>query len=44
LLANIYLDALDQELARRGLSFCRYADEVAVFVRSGRSGERVWRA
>ena len=41
LLANIYLDALDQELARRGLSFCRYADDVAVFVRSARSGERV---
>ena len=26
LLANIYLDALDQELTRRGHSFCRYAD------------------
>jgi group II intron reverse transcriptase/maturase len=29
LLANIYLDALDQELERRGHSFCRYADDCA---------------
>ena len=27
LLANIYLDALDQELERRGLAFSRYADD-----------------
>jgi retron-type reverse transcriptase len=27
LLANIYLDALDKELDKRGLSFCRYADD-----------------
>ena len=41
LLANLYLDALDQELAQRGVSFCRYADDVAIFVRSQRSGERI---
>jgi group II intron reverse transcriptase/maturase len=41
LLANIYLDALDHERERRGLSFCRYADDVAIFVASERSGERV---
>lgn len=41
LLSNLYLDGLDQELERRGLSFCRYADDVAVFVSSERSGERV---
>jgi group II intron reverse transcriptase/maturase len=41
LLANIYLDALDKELERRGLSFCRYADDVAIFVSSERSGERI---
>ena len=29
LLANIYLDALDQELERRGHRFCRYADDCA---------------
>ena len=27
LLANIYLDALDQELEKRGLAFSRYADD-----------------
>ena len=32
LLANITLDALDRELERRTLSFCRYADDVAIFV------------
>lgn len=41
LLANIYLDALDQELMRRGLSFVRYADDVAIHVRSQRSAERI---
>ena len=30
LLANIYLDALDQELERRGLTFSRYADDCNV--------------
>jgi RNA-directed DNA polymerase len=29
LLANIYLDALDRELERRGHRFCRYADDCA---------------
>jgi group II intron reverse transcriptase/maturase len=29
LLANIYLDALDKELERRGHWFCRYADDCA---------------
>jgi RNA-directed DNA polymerase len=41
LLANIYLDALDKELEQRGLSFCRYADDVAIFVSSERSGKRI---
>lgn len=41
LLANLYLDALDKELERRGLSFCRYADDVMIFVASERSAERV---
>jgi len=41
LLANIYLDALDKELERRGLSFCRYADDIVIFVSSERSGERI---
>jgi len=41
LLANIYLDVLDQELERRGLAFSRYADDCNIYVRSERSAERV---
>jgi RNA-directed DNA polymerase len=41
LLANIYLDALDQELERRGLAFCRYADDCNIYVSSPRAAERV---
>lgn len=41
LLANIYLHALDQELERRGLAFCRYADDCNVYVSSERAAQRV---
>ncbi len=41
LLSNIVLDELDWELDRRGLHFVRYADDLQVFVRSVRAGERV---
>ena len=41
LLANILLDELDKELERRGLAFCRYADDCNIYVRSQRAGERV---
>ena len=41
LLSNIVLDELDEELARRGLRFVRYADDFSVFVRSERAGQRV---
>ncbi len=41
LLSNILLDDLDQELARRGHHFCRYADDCTIYVRTQRSGERV---
>ena len=41
LLANIYLDALDQELTRRGLAFCRYADDCNIYGSSLRAAERV---
>lgn len=41
ILANIYLDGLDRELESRGLSFCRYADDIVVFVSSERSAQRV---
>ena len=32
---------MDKELERRGVSYCRYADDIAAFVSSERSGERV---
>lgn len=41
LLANIYLDPLDKELERRGVSFVRYADDVAIYVASERSAGRI---
>ena len=41
LLANIYLHPLDEELERRGLSFVRYADDMAIYVSSERSAQRV---
>ena len=41
LLANIYLDALDEELTKRGLAFCRYADDCNIYVGSQRAAERV---
>lgn len=41
LLSNILLDELDQELERRGHAFCRYADDVQIYMHTERSGERV---
>jgi RNA-directed DNA polymerase len=41
LLSNIMLDDLDKELEKRGLSFCRYADDCNIYVRSERAGLRV---
>jgi group II intron reverse transcriptase/maturase len=41
LLANIYLDALDEELTKRGLAFCRYADDCNIYVGSQRAAQRV---
>jgi RNA-directed DNA polymerase len=43
LLANIVLDELDKELEKRGLRFVRYADDVAIYVRSQKAAERVKR-
>ena len=40
LLANIYLDALDKELERRGHCFCRYADDCNIYVGSQAAAER----
>lgn len=41
LLSNFVLDELDKELESRGHSFCRYADDCNIYVRSRKAGERV---
>lgn len=41
LLANLYLDPLDKELETRELSFCRYADDLMIFVESECHANRV---
>jgi RNA-directed DNA polymerase len=41
LLSNILLDDLDKELERREHSFCRYADDCNIYVKSKAAGERV---
>jgi RNA-directed DNA polymerase len=41
LLSNILLNDLDQELERRQLAFCRYADDCNIYVRSRVAGNRV---
>ncbi|MGL3111739.1 group II intron reverse transcriptase/maturase [Bradyrhizobium sp. BR 1432] len=41
LLANVLLDEIDKELERRGHAFVRYANDLNVYVRTQRSGERV---
>jgi RNA-directed DNA polymerase len=41
LLSNILLDDLDKELERRGHSFCRYADDCNIYVKSQTAGDRV---
>jgi len=40
-LSNIVLDELDKELEKRGHRFVRYADDISIFVKSHRAGERV---
>jgi len=42
LLANIYLDDLDQELERRKHCFCRYADDCNIYVSSQSAAERTF--
>ena len=41
ILANLLLDEVDKELEQRGHRFCRYADDLNVYVRSKAAGERV---
>jgi hypothetical protein len=35
------LDDLDKELEKRGHCFVRYADDITIYVKSKRAGERV---
>ena len=44
LLSNIVLDELDKELERRGLPFCRFADDCNIFVRSEKAADRVMKS
>jgi RNA-directed DNA polymerase len=41
LLSNIMLNELDIELTKRGLKFCRYADDCNIYVKSKKAAERV---
>jgi RNA-directed DNA polymerase len=40
-LSNIVLDELGKELERRGLEFCRFADDCNIFVKTPKAAERV---
>ncbi|SPA15075.1 Retron-type reverse transcriptase, RNA-directed DNA polymerase [Cupriavidus taiwanensis] len=41
LLSNILLTDWDRELEKRGLAFCRYADDCNIYVRSETAGQRL---
>ncbi|MBP2645965.1 MAG: Reverse transcriptase/maturase family protein [Firmicutes bacterium] len=41
LLSNIMLNELDSELTKRGLKFCRYADDQNIYVKSRKAAVRV---
>ncbi|MBU4482776.1 MAG: group II intron reverse transcriptase/maturase [Actinobacteria bacterium] len=41
LLSNIMLNELDSELTKRGLKFCRYADDCNIYVKSQKAANRV---
>ena len=44
ILSNIVLDELDKELESRGHRFVRYADDISIFVKTPKAGERVMRS
>lgn len=44
LLSNIYLDMMDKELEKRGLAFCRYADDCIILVKSKMAANRVMKS
>jgi RNA-directed DNA polymerase len=41
MLSNIVLNEMDQELERRGLKYCRWADDFVILVKSERAAKRV---
>jgi group II intron reverse transcriptase/maturase len=41
LLSNVMLNELDKELEKRGLHFCRYADDCNIYLKSKKSANRV---
>jgi group II intron reverse transcriptase/maturase len=41
LLSNIVLDELDKELEKRGLEFCRFADDANIYVGSQKAASRI---
>lgn len=41
MLSNIVLNELDHELERRGLKYCRWADDFVILVRTERSARRI---
>ncbi|OPX44625.1 group II intron-encoded protein LtrA [Ruminiclostridium hungatei] len=41
LLSNVMLNELDKELTKRGLKYCRYADDCNIYVKSRKAAERV---
>ena len=43
-LSNVVLDELDKELEKRGLEFCRYADDCNIFLRSPKTANRVMKS
>lgn len=44
LLSNVMLHELDVELTRRGLKFCRYADDANIYVKSKKAANRVMKS
>lgn len=44
LLANILLDEVDKELEIRGHKFCRFADDMNIYVKSKKAGHRVMKS
>lgn len=44
LLSNIMLHELDMELTKRGLHFCRYADDCNIYVKTRKAANRVMRS